>query len=69
MIDEDIFIVYQASGNHKELAKEIRLTARANGCKKILFATWRNGNAFARLINGRVIGYILELPWDQQLDQ
>ena len=56
--DGDLVIV-QAQGKHQEIAERAREIAPG---VRIMFATERNGKAFAKLIGGKVIGYIVEVP-------
>lgn len=58
------FVIAQAMGNHVDIADRAR---KLSAGRRIIFATWRNGHAFAKLIKGKVIGYIVEVPrWAAQ---
>lgn len=59
---ENTFVVGQAQGDHEELASHIRAMATALNCGRILFATKRNGPAFARLVGAKIVATVLELP-------
>lgn len=59
-------VVVQAEGNAKELLKAIQRVARLLRAKRILFATQRNGKAFARLVKGKVVGSVIEVPICQE---
>lgn len=62
-VNGEILTIVQAYGPHKELAKRARKLARDRKLDRIVFATKRNGKAFAKLINGKVIGTIVEVPY------
>ena len=59
-------VIVQASGNYDLLLFMIRGKAKALHSQRILFATERNGKAFAKLIGGKVVGSIVEIPLCQE---
>lgn len=60
--DKREFVIVQAQGRQAEIAAAARAHAAALECKRIIFATQRNGRAFERLTGGRIVGYLIELP-------
>lgn len=51
-------VIVQAQGDHRKIAERARSMARGG---RIIFATRRNGKAFARLTGAKIIGTVLEL--------
>jgi hypothetical protein len=58
---ENVLYVYQAMGKAETLKAKTQELCRHLGCDRIIFATRRNGRAFARLIGGKVIAEVVEL--------
>lgn len=59
---ENEFVICQAMGKHQDIAREARELANLLQCDRIIFATRRNGEAFARLTGAKVVATVLELP-------
>ena len=62
----DELVVVQAYGNHKALLAESKNLCGVLKLKAIVFATYRNGRAMARLFGGERVAEIVRIDlWDQ----